>query len=150
MTIAGPVDLRDPLDQHLLAMLRADSRQPVAQLAKALAVPRSQLYARLARLEDAGIVNGYTIRLGSGFVASRVRAHVMIKTLPRCHREVETALIAIAQVTAVHAISGEYDVIAQLEAGDAAELNDLIDLIGMLDGVERTNTSVILATKLER
>ena len=108
------------------------------------------LYSRLARLEDDGVVAGYTVRLGEAFAGRRVRAHMMIKTLPRCHREVEQALVAFPLVQAVFAISGEYDVIAMLEAEDSSQLNDLIDEIGLLEGVERTTTSVILATKLER
>ncbi|MDE8651205.1 Lrp/AsnC family transcriptional regulator [Novosphingobium album (ex Liu et al. 2023)] len=145
-----PTGRLDDIDDQLLALLRQDARQPIAQLAKGLNIPRSQLYSRLARLEESGIVVGYTVRLGEAFAASRIRAHMMIKTLPRFHREVEAALERISLVQAIHAISGEYDVIAMLEAEDGRQLNDVIDEIGLLEGVERTTTSVILATKLER
>ena len=64
--------------------------------------------------------------------------------------EVEQALAALPQVQAIHAISGEYDIIAMLEAEDGIQLNELIDDVGLLDGIERTTTSVILATKIER
>ncbi len=140
----------DELDERLLTLLRDDARQTIAQLAKELGISRGQIYSRLARLEEAGIVAGYTVRLGHAFAASRVRAHMMIKTMPRYHREVEQALAGISFVQAIHAISGEYDIIAMLEAEDPAQLNELIDEIGLLDGVERTTTSVILATKIER
>lgn len=111
---------------------------------------RGQLYSRLSRLEEIGVVAGYTVRLGAAFAASRVRAHMMIKTLPRCHRDGELALAKIMQVQAIYAISGEYDIIAMLETEDSGQLNDLIDDIGLLEGIERTTTSVILATKTER
>ncbi|WP_235037627.1 MULTISPECIES: Lrp/AsnC family transcriptional regulator [unclassified Novosphingobium] len=140
----------DETDDRLLALLRQDARQPIAQLAKELNIPRSQLYSRLARLEEAEVVTGYTVRLGEAYSASRIRAHMMIKTAARCHRDVELALEQISRVQAVHAISGEFDIIAMLEAEDSRQLNDLIDDIGLLDGIERTSTSVILATKLER
>jgi len=140
----------DNVDERLLGLLRDDARQPIAQLAKELGISRGQLYSRLSRLEEIGVVAGYTVRLGAAFAGSRVRAHMMIKTLPRCHREVEQALAKITQVQAIHAISGEYDVIAMLETEDSAQLNDLIDDIGLLEGIERTTTSVILATKTER
>jgi DNA-binding Lrp family transcriptional regulator len=115
-----------------------------------LGISRGQIYSRLARLEEEQVVAGYTVRLGNAFVASRMRAHVMIKTLPRFHREVEQALAILPQVQSIHAISGEYDIIAMLETDDGSSLNELIDDIGLLEGVERTTTSVILATKLER
>lgn len=140
----------DEIDERLLALLRRDGRKPIAQLAKELGLSRGVLYSRLSRLEDEGVVAGYTVRLGPAFAASRVRAHMMIKTLPRCHREVEQALASIPLVEQVHAISGEYDIIAVLGAEDSVQLNDLIDDIGLLEGVERTTTSVVLATKLER
>ncbi|HEV2597123.1 Lrp/AsnC family transcriptional regulator [Sphingopyxis sp.] len=140
----------DEIDERLLTLLRDDARQTIAQLAKELGLSRGTVYSRLARLEEEKVVAGYTVRLGHAFAASRVRAHMMIKTLPRFHREVEQALAALSLVQAIHAISGEYDIIAMLEAEDGVQLNELIDEIGLLDGVERTTTSVILATKVER
>ena len=145
----GGVNL-DDVDERLLSLLRDDARQTIAQLAKELGISRGQIYSRLARLEEEKVVAGYTVRLGNAFAASRIRAHMMIKTLPRFHREVEQALASFALVQAIHAISGEYDIIAMLEAEDSGQLNELIDEIGLLDGVERTTTSVILATKVER
>lgn len=142
--------LLDEIDRRLLALLRDDARQTIARLAKELGISRGQIYSRLARLEEEQVVVGYTVRLGDAFTASRMRAHVMIKTLPRFHREVEMALASLPQVQSIHAISGEYDIIAMLETGGSNSLNELIDDIGLLEGVEKTTTSVILATKLER
>ncbi|MBW7945271.1 MAG: Lrp/AsnC family transcriptional regulator [Sphingomonadaceae bacterium] len=148
MSLAGA--RLDDVDEALLTQLRDDARQPIAQLAKQLGIPRGQLYSRLSRLEEAGVVAGYTVRLGTAFAGSRLRAHMMIKTVPRSHRDVEQALASFRQVQAVYAISGEYDVIVMLEAKDGEQLNELIDEICLLEGVERTTTSVILATKIER
>lgn len=140
----------DAQDERLLTLLRDDARRTIAQLAKELGLSRGAIYSRLARLEEGNVVAGYTVRLGTAFAASRIRAHMMLKTLPRYHRDVETALAALPQVQAIHAISGEYDIIAMLEAEDSIQLNELIDAVGLFEGVERTTTSVILATKIER
>ncbi len=140
----------DAIDRRLMAALREDARLPVSQLAVLLDVPRAQVYARLERLEADGVIGGYTVRLGEAFSRTRLRAHVMIKAMPRLGREVETALAELSEVTAIYAISGEYDIIVLLEAADGTDLNNIIDRIGLLDGVERTTTSVILAAKLER
>ena len=133
-----------------MAALREDARLPVSQLATQLDIPRAQVYARLERLEAEGIIAGYTVRLGEAWSKTRLRAHVMIKTLPRMSKEAEAGLAEISEISAIYAISGAYDIIALVEAADSISLNDLIDRIGLLEGVERTTTSVILATKLER
>ncbi|PTT73771.1 AsnC family transcriptional regulator, partial [Pseudomonas sp. HMWF010] len=50
----------DEADRQLLAMLRQDSRQPVTKLATDLGLSRANIYARLSRLEQDGIIQGYT------------------------------------------------------------------------------------------
>jgi len=58
--------------------------------------------------------------------------------------------VTMPEVAGLHAISGEYDLIAIVEAPHVTRLNDLLDAIGTMEGVERTTSSVILATKLQR
>jgi len=140
----------DDLDAQLLALLREDARRPISDLAAALGVSRATVYARLARLEQEGIVEGYTVRVGIEHERRMIRAHVMIKVLPKLTELTGEQLMAIPQLTTLHAISGEYDMIAMIEAEDVGALNTLIDRIGMLDGVEKTTSSIILATKLQR
>jgi len=140
----------DELDAQLLALLREDARRPISDLAAALGVSRATVYARIGRLEQEGIVEGYTVRVGAEHERRLIRAHVMIKVLPKLSEPTGDQLMAMPQLTALHAISGEYDMIAMIEAEDVGALNTLIDRIGMLDGVEKTTSSIILATKLQR
>jgi DNA-binding Lrp family transcriptional regulator len=138
------------VDRQLLSMLRQDSRQPVTKLAADLGLSRANVYARLSRLEEEGIIQGYTVRLGSDYERRLIRAQVMIKVQLKLAKATEDELAAIAELSALHAISGEYDMIAVVEAETVSELNDLIDRIGSLDGVERTTSSILLATKILR
>ncbi len=140
----------DELDRRLLALLRKDARMPIVQLARSLGISRASTYARLQRLEDSGVIEGYTVRLSSAFDGRQIRAHVLIKVTGKLARSTEKQLQAIPAITALHAISGEHDLIAELEAANAAELNDIIDRIGELEGVEETTSSILLATKWAR
>jgi len=140
----------DELDRELLAALRGDARLQVSALAAALGVSRSTVYSRLERLEQDGVIAGYTVRLGADYQRSLVRAHVMIKLLPKLTQETVAELLRTPQVAALYSVSGENDLIALIEAIDVGELDRLIDSIGMLDGVEKTTSSVILSTKLLR
>lgn len=138
------------LDVQLLALLRENSRRQVSTLAATLGVSRANIYARIARLEQEGIIEGYTVRIGLRHDQRLIRAHVMIKLIPKLTRQTEAALVAMPGLTALHSISGEHDMIAVIEGANVGELDALIDAIGMLDGVEKTNTSIILSTKLMR
>ena len=74
----------------------------------------------------------------------------MIKLYPKATQATQDQLVTMPEVAGLYAISGEYDLIAIIEAPHVNRLNDLLDLIGAMDGVERTTSSVILATKLQR
>lgn len=140
----------DELDAQLLALLRENSRRHVSSIASMLKVSRATVYARIARLEHDGIIEGYTVRIGQEHDRRLVHAHVMIKLLPKLTRETEASLIAMPGLTALHSISGEFDMIAMIEGADVGHIDRLIDSIGMLDGVERTTSSIILSTRFVR
>jgi DNA-binding Lrp family transcriptional regulator len=139
---------KSALDQRLLSLLRKDARCSVSALADQLQISRSSVYARMEKLQRAGIIAGYTVKLGEAYVQRLVRAQVMIKLLPKFSRAVEKQLLSIPALVALHAISGEYDMIAVIEAENVAMLNELIDRIGDLEGVEETTSSILLASKM--
>lgn len=140
----------DDVDRQLLALLREDARRNVSELATALAVSRSTIYSSIERLEREGTILGYTVRLGDAYEHRQIRAHVMIKVLPKAAIATQDALATLAEVVGLYAIAGEYDLLAMVESPDLNRLNDLLDAIGAIEGVERTKSSVILATKLQR
>jgi DNA-binding Lrp family transcriptional regulator len=140
----------DELDRRLLALLRKDARMPIARLSKSLGIARASVYARLQKLTDGGVIEGFTVRLNTEFDRRLIRAHVLLKVTGKLVRATEKQLQSIPEIIALHAISGVYDLIAELEAGSVAELNELIDRIGELQGVEKTTSSILLATKWSR
>jgi DNA-binding Lrp family transcriptional regulator len=50
----------------------------------------------------------------------------------------------------LYAINGEFDLIAVIQAQSLEQLSQILDEVGNLEGVERTNSSVILETKFTR
>ena len=53
----------DALDQQLISLLRTDARMSIATLAHKLKVSRGTITNRITKLEDDGIIVGYTVRL---------------------------------------------------------------------------------------
>lgn len=143
-------NLSDDLDRRLVALLRKDARTPIARLSKSLGVSRATIYARMQKLQQSGIIEGFTVRLNPEIDRRQIRAHVLIKVSGKLARATERQLQAMPEIAALHAISGVYDLIAELEAASSAELNELIDRIGELQGVEKTTSSILLATKWSR
>ena len=140
----------DTIDERLLSALREDGRASTAELARLVGRSRTSVQSRMERLEKQGVILGFSVRLAPEHGFGAVRAHVMIKVGPKEARAVTAALRAIAQVRVLHSVSGEVDLIAVADASSVAEMDQVIDQIGALDGVERTTSSIILSTKFER
>jgi len=140
----------DALDRTLLDLLSGNARLPTAAIARSLGLARTTIQSRIERLEQGGAILGYTIRAGREAGREVVRAHVMIALAPKRAASVEAALRRMPMVRALHAVSGSFDLIAEVEAISVEEADRLIDRIGALDGVERTNSMLILSTRLSR
>lgn len=140
----------DALDEALIALLREDARMAVSELARRLQVARTTVAARIERLERQGVIAGYTLRLSEDHERGRIRALVLIKVASRANAAATAALRRLREVTELHSISGEYDLAAVVSAASVQALDAAIDTIGETEGVERTASSVILATKFQR
>ena len=140
----------DEIDEKLLSALRENGRAPTAMLARLVGRSRTSVQSRIERLERQGIIVGYGVRVAPQHGLGTVRAHVMIKVGPKETRAVTAALRAIPQVRVLHSVSGDVDLIAVAATASLAEMDEVIDRIGGLDGVERTTSSIILSTKFER
>lgn len=140
----------DAIDERLLLALRENARASTARLARLVGRSRTSVKSRIDRLEKAGVIVGYGVRLAPEQELGLVRAHVMIKIGPKEARGVTAALRAIAPVRVLHSVSGDVDLIAVAATASVAEMDEVIDRIGALDGVERTTSSIILSTKFER
>lgn len=143
-------DNLDALDRALLGELTANARLPVATLAKRLNVARSTVQARLERLEQTGIIAGYTLRLGAAVAQGRLRATALLQIEPRATGAVLQRLKSMREVARVHTASGRFDLIVELAAGSTEELDRLLDAIGGVGGVKGSESLIHLTTRIDR
>jgi DNA-binding Lrp family transcriptional regulator len=140
----------DDTDRKLLNLLRADARESVSALARKLDLARSTVQERIARLERSGIIAGYTIRSGEDFAERQIAAHVMISVDPKMAASVTADLKKMPEVRSLAAISGTFDMMAEVAAETTAKIDTILDAIGRLKGVQKTMSSIVLSVKFER
>ncbi|KXV14655.1 AsnC family transcriptional regulator [Caballeronia megalochromosomata] len=144
------LDQLDDIDRNLVALLQMNARESVANLARQLGVARTTVIARIARLEKNHVIAGYGVRLGQDVLDASIQAYVGIKLTPKYGRDLQKRFARMPEIQLLCAVSGEFDYVAWLRADSPDRLNDLLDEIGALEGVERTTTSIILARKIDR
>src|SRR5690242_6114053 len=136
--------------ERLLALLRRNAREPAASLARKLGVARTTVQERIRRLERDGVIAGYTVRVKEEFARQRITARVLVHVDPKSGDRVVRALEALPWVRAVYALSGVFDYEVLLEGASTEEIDRHLDAIGRVDGIQRTQTSIVLSVKFER
>jgi DNA-binding Lrp family transcriptional regulator len=148
--IANGTGQMDELDRRLLDLLRENARAPAAQLARALGVSRTTLQSRLERLERTGVITGYTVRLADAHERGQIHAYVLMTVSHKQSAAVVQAVRKLSGVRLLQSVSGPFDLIARAVAPGVKEMDALIDALGALPGVERTTSSIVLSTKVDR
>ncbi|WP_344846853.1 Lrp/AsnC family transcriptional regulator [Celeribacter arenosi] len=140
----------DELDQKIINALATDSSTSVSRLARRFKVARSTVQARLEKMESNGTIAGYTIKLGKAVTARRIRATVLIETVPREVTAVVARLKAIPEVEMVATSTGRVDLIAQIACGSTEDIDETLDRIADLAGVQDIDSMIHLSTKFDR
>ncbi len=136
----------DETDQQLLSLLRQDARTPVATLANKLQVSRGTVSNRIAKLENSGVIVGYTVRLRPDAQPNDIRAWMSVAVQGNETRAVIASLLGEPGVVGLHDTNGRWDLLAELRAAHLAELSQVLERIRLIRGISSTETSIHLET----
>jgi DNA-binding Lrp family transcriptional regulator len=136
----------DVLDQQLISILRSNARTSVATLAHRLKVSRGTVTNRIARMEDEGIIVGYTVRLRPDSEPNEIRAWMSVVVEGNETRAVIASLLGEPGVAALHDTNGRWDLLAELRAENLSELSAVLERIRLIRGIHTSETSIHLAT----
>ncbi|MBT2586350.1 Lrp/AsnC family transcriptional regulator [Arthrobacter sp. ISL-95] len=146
-----PKNPRDEIDAQILSELRRNARISLAQLGEKVLLSRNAVRQRIERLERDGFINGYTIKESAGDGSSTVNAVLLIQRQDRMRGgDVIAGLRAIPEVTSCDVVSGELDLIARVEAPDAARIQEIWRQVSEFPGVRDITTALSLSTVIDR
>ena len=138
--------LMDSTDLQLIALLRQDARSTVATLAAKLGVSRGTVTNRVKRLEDDGVITGYTVRLRPDTEPNLIAAWMSITVDGNQTREVIAHLLGEPGIAGLHDTNGRWDLLAELRASNLVELAAVLERVRLIKGIAATETSIHLQT----
>ncbi len=136
----------DDLDHQLIALLRQNARQNVADLAHRLKVSRGTVTNRIRKLEDDQVIVGYTVRLKPEAEPERIRAWMGVLVEGNQTRRVIASLLGEPGVSVLHDTNGRWDLLAELEVRSMSELSAVLERVRLISGIRSTETSIHLTT----
>ena len=136
----------DALDARLLLLLTDSPRLGVLECARRLGVARGTVQARLDRLSERGVLNGFPPELDLAEMGYGLTAFAVLEIAQGRRAEVAAELAAIDEVCEVHATTGQGDLFVRMVARDHDDLQRVIDAVVSVPDVLRTSTSLALST----
>lgn len=129
----------DETDVKLLQALHQDARRPVAELARLVGLSAPSVSERLRRLEEAGVITGYSVQVDPAAIGQPLTAWLRIRPVPGQMHHVADILGRLEEVVECDRITGEDCFIARAHVSDMGALEKLID---ELIPYSMTNTSI--------
>ncbi|MTI17513.1 Lrp/AsnC family transcriptional regulator [Rhodobacteraceae bacterium RKSG542] len=139
----------DSKDREIIGILAKDARISIKALAAKIDLSRSATSERLSKLERSGVIRGYRADIASQDPAL-ISAFLLIRLERTPMHSLLDTLAAFPAVKRVSSVSGELDLIVEVEAQTMEALNTVRDRIAVSGGVCDLTTSIILRDEIQR
>lgn len=137
----------DDVDLALLRLLAKDARASQRSLARELGRSAPAVGERIARLERAGVIRGYSVVLDWAALGYPIVVYLAITAVQGSDlAPVMTSVSQLPEVEEVTIVTGELDLLARLRIRDHTHLRSvLLEKVWQIGGVQRTETYLSIA-----
>ena len=137
-------------DEALIQRLQVNARESISNLARQLGVSRTAVQERLHRLTRMKVIEGYTVKLNPNWQKNQITTFIALTVNPKQAKKAIQQLERMPYIKALWTVSGPYDLLAEASAPTTEKIDLLLDDVGEIEGVTKTESSVVLSTKFER
>lgn len=140
----------DSIDLRLVEALRRNGRESYAELGRLVGLSGPGVQDRVRRLEERGIITGYTATVAPASVGLAVSALVGVYLSDSADQEaVARRLEPVAEIEDCWFVAGDESFIALVRCADVDALEKTLGRIRGIKGVSRSRTTVVLSTRWE-
>lgn len=146
-SLGSEIRALDATDVRLLKALVTDARTSIAKLARLVGLSSPSVAERIRRLEDDGIIEGYSARINPAALGLPLAAWLRIRPIPGKYQSVAEAVKDIPEIVECDRVTGDDCLVARAHVRSVDALERLIDKIVPN---AMTNTSIIQSSPVER
>jgi Lrp/AsnC family leucine-responsive transcriptional regulator len=137
----------DGIDTEIVDLLVKDGRRTLSDIGKAVGLSAPAVKRRLDRLEEDGVILGYTALLDHSKLGRPIEAFTELRFAGKTKvADIAGVASGLAEVEAVHTIAGDPDALVHMRVRDVADLTRVIDLLRRTGKVTGTKTLIVLAS----
>lgn len=140
----------DAFDRKILRVLQTDARASLQQIGQAVGLSASPCWERIRKLEQAGVIEGYTVRLNAQLLDLSDTVLVQVTLDSHSDNTLEKfgeMLAAIPEVIEAYLVSGEYDYLLRVAVRDTRDYERLLrERLYKIKGIRHSKSSFVLRT----
>lgn len=139
----------DARDRAILAILSREARIPMKALAARVGLSRSAASERVAQLERTGVIRGYRADIGQ-MEPDVIRAFMLVTLTHTPSIGMLDTLASYSEVRRVSSISGQLDLVVEVEVPSIDRLNTMRDVMASGEAVKDLTTLIVLRRDIDR
>jgi Lrp/AsnC family leucine-responsive transcriptional regulator len=140
----------DKIDRKILQVLQADARASLQEISQTVGLSSTPCWARIKKMEEAGVIEGYTIRLNAQAIGLGDTVMVQVTLDSHSDNTLEKfgeTLASIPEVIEAYLVSGEYDYLLRVAVKDTKDYERLLrERLYKIKGVRHSKSSFVLRT----
>jgi len=140
--------LLDETDRQIIAMLQQNARISNAEIGRSVGLTASSVYERVRKLEERGVIQGYTAIVDPAALGKPILAFVRVQSVPNV-ASFEQVVRDHPEIQECHELAGEDWYIVKLRVKDTAELRRMLVALRTAAGSTATITMIVLQTVKE-
>jgi DNA-binding Lrp family transcriptional regulator len=141
----------DDIDRTIVALLRDNARRSFKDIGSHVGLTAPAVKRRVDRLEEQGVIRGYTAMVDPGSFGWHAEAFVDLYCEGRMPADaIKRAVEGEPGVVSAHTVAGEASALLHVMAEDMQDLELALERIRGTEGISRTVTEVVLSTLFER
>lgn len=141
------------IDEKIVAILNQDARAPHAQIAEEIRLSRPAVTERVKKLEQCGIIKGYSAIVNPDAVGRSVTAFISAKLPGIVDDKTKQALIDLArreEVLEIHSVAGEDCFLIKVRTDKIGSLNRIVNEFKEPPLGMTTRTTIVLESYFEK
>jgi len=135
----------DETDHRILELLRQDARRTVSDIAKHVNLSPAPVKRRIDRLEQAGVIAGYTVVLDHKKVGPSIEAFTELRFVGDTDvDDILNSARELPEVQEVMAIAGDPDALVHVRVDDVEHLQRVVNALRRTGTVTGTKTLIVM------
>ena len=140
----------DDIDRKILKQLAQDSQTHLSELSETVGLSTTALHHRIRRMKKEKIISRFSIILNPSAFGESMVCFVRVLKFKRSSVDLASKFKLISEVEGCYSVTGEESLLLKIRVRTTIELQEVLERLQKIDGVERTLTSLVIEEHFDR